>query len=66
MALDHQFLQDIGAGGIGTGLALLAAGQVQLVEQDLAKLFGAADIEALAGQFVDARLKDRHGIGEFA
>ena len=37
--------QDVGAGGIGIGLALHAAGDLQAVEEDLAQLFRGADVE---------------------
>ena len=40
MALGGQFLKHLGAGGIGAGLALFAARQTHLIEQNLAQLFG--------------------------
>ena len=55
-----QVFQHIGPGGIGPGLALDAAGQAELVEQDLAQLLGAAHVEAFAGERVDFRLQPRH------
>ena len=44
-------------GRILPGLALLAALVAELVEQDVAELFGAADGEGLPGQFVDFALQ---------
>ena len=41
----RQGLQDRGVGAVGAGLPLLAAGQLQLLEQHVAQLLGRADIE---------------------
>ena len=61
VALQHQFLEDVGPGRPGARLRLLAARQVELAEQDVAELLRRADVEALAGEFVDLRLE----AGEF-
>ena len=53
MPFGGQVFQHIGPGGIGPGLALDATGQAELVEQDLAQLLGAADVEAFTGQGMD-------------
>ena len=57
-------LEDVGAGGVGAALAALAAGQVHLVEQDLAQLLGRADGEGAPDQFVDLRLQLGDTAGE--
>ena len=62
--LCRQLFQDIGAGGIGAGLAFLAAFDAHLVKQDLAQLFRAADVEAFTGEGVDLILQRRHLLGK--
>jgi hypothetical protein len=52
-AFGFQLFQHRLVGGILARLALLAALQAHLVEQDLAQLLGAADGEGLASQLVD-------------
>ena len=64
VALGRQLLEHVGAGGIGAGLALLAAGQAHLVEQHLAQLLGRADVELMAGELVDLLLELGHALGE--
>ncbi len=64
MALGGEVFEHVGAGGIGAGLALLAALQPHLVKQDFAKLLGAANIEALARQLMNLRLEPGHLLGE--
>jgi hypothetical protein len=49
--------QNVGAGAIGPGLALFAAGDLQAVEQDLAQLLGAAHVELFARDGLDFLLK---------
>ncbi len=49
--------QDVGAGAIGPGLALLAAGNLQAVEEDLAQLLGGAHVELLARDGLDFLLQ---------
>ena len=64
IVLGRKVLENVGAGGIGPGLALLPAFQTQLVEQDFTKLLGRADIEGLARKFVNLGLKPRHFLRE--
>ena len=64
VAFGGQILQHVGAGGKCPGLALLAAAQSHLVEQDLAQLLGAADVEALPRQPVDLILQPGHLLRE--
>ena len=64
VVLRGQRLQHLGTGGVGAGLALLAALQPQLVEQDLAELLGRADVELATGQLVDVQLILAHAARE--
>ena len=43
--IGHQVLQHLGGGGIGPVLVLLLGGKAQLVEQHLAQLLGAVQVE---------------------
>ena len=43
-----QLLEDRGVGAVGAGLALLAAGQPEFLEQYVAELLGRADVEVVA------------------
>ena len=61
---ERQLLQDVGAGAVGSRLALLAAGQLQLVEQHLAQLLGRAGVELGAGDVLDLALDLRDAAGE--
>ena len=60
----RQILQHIGGGRVFPGLALLAALQPHLVEQDFTQLRGTADIEAFPGKLVDFGLEPRHFLGK--
>ena len=57
VALLGKFFQQPRAGRPLAGLGLGAARQAELAEQDVADLLGAADIDRLAGEFVDLRLQ---------
>ena len=56
VALGRDFFQNVGIGRPRAGLGLLAAGQRELAEQDIAELLGRADVEFLAGELVDVFL----------
>ena len=64
MALRGQRFQNVGAGGVGARLALLAALKAHLVEQDLAKLLRGADVELRPRQLVNLILQLRHLLTE--
>src|SRR3546814_8683951 len=64
VALGGQHLQHVGAGGVGARLALLAAVERHLVEEDLAELLGRADGELAPGQLVDLLLQLADALGE--
>ena len=66
MALVSEFLEDLGAGGPCAGGGFLGAGQAHFAEEEIAELFGRAEIEGLAGQRVDIMFEAGHGLGEFA
>ncbi len=61
---ESQFLEHVGAGGIGSRLPLLAARQLQVVEQDFAELLGRADIELVADDVVNLPLELADALGE--
>ena len=52
-ALRGQILEHVRIGTPRAGLRLAAAGQAHAAEENVAKLLGRADIEALAGKLVD-------------
>ena len=60
-----QLLEDGGVRG-EAGLRALAAGQVELVEQDLLELLGAAEVELVADRVVDVLLEPRDDVAELA
>ena len=62
--LGRHVFQNIGPRRIGAGLALFAALNAHLVEQDLAQLLGAADVEGLPGDPGDLGLQPRHLLRE--
>ena len=64
MALGGEDLEDVGAGGIGPRLALLAAVEPLLVEQHLAELLGRADVEQPSGEAVNLVLQQGEALGE--
>ena len=64
MTVVDQHLQHIGAGAVGPGLALLAAGQAQFVEQHLAQLLRRADVELVASQSVNFFLQVAEPLAE--
>jgi len=66
MALVSEFLEDLGASGPCAGGGFLGAGQAHFAEEEIAELFGRAEIEGLAGQRVDIMFEAGHGLGEFA
>src|SRR5215475_12941502 len=66
VTLRRQLLEHVGAGGVGAGLALLAGAQSHLVEQHVAQLLGRADVEGMAGEFVDLLLELGEALGEVA
>ncbi len=43
---------------------LATAGELEVVEQELAQLLGRAQVELVAGQVVDLRLQPDHALGE--
>ena len=53
----RQLFEDRGIGAVGAGLALLAAGQLQLFEQHVAQLLGRADVELVADVAPDRLLE---------
>jgi hypothetical protein len=53
----RQLFEDRGVGAVGPGLALLAAGQPQLLEQHVAELLGRADVELVADSQEDRLLE---------
>src|SRR5205809_724305 len=61
VALLGELLEHVGARRPGAGRGLGAAGQLHLAEQDVAELFWAAEIEALARELRDLVLEPRHG-----
>ena len=61
-----EVFEHVGAGGIGAGLALLAAFERHLVEEDFAELLRRADVELAACQRVDLLLELGHLLGELA
>ena len=63
VAACRELVEDIGAGRPGAGLGLLAAGQAELAEEDIAQLLGRADVEVFAGEFVDLALQGRRASG---
>ena len=60
-----QLLEDRGIGRVA-GLGALAARQVELVEEDLLELLGAAERELVADRVVDVRLEPRDLVPEVA
>jgi len=58
-----QVLQDLRAGGIA-GLGALALGQVQLIEEHLLELLGAAQVELVADGSPDVLLQPFDGLAE--
>lgn len=56
--------EDVGARGIGAGLALFAARHLHPVEEDFAQLLGRAHVEGFACDVLDFRLKPRHLLRE--
>jgi hypothetical protein len=66
MALRRKLLQNVGAGGVGAGLAPLAADEPEIVEEYLAELLGRADVEAATGEAVYFRLQRGHLLRELA
>ncbi len=64
VALRGQRFQHVGIGRPGAGLGLAAAGDALLVEKDFAELLGRADVEALAGEFVNLVFEARHLLRE--
>ena len=66
VAAGGKLVEHVGAGRPGAGLGLLAAGQAELAEQDVAELLGRADVEALAGELVDLVLEPAELLGELA
>ena len=60
----QQLFEDRGVGAVGAGLALAAARQVELVEQNLAQLLGRADVEVVADILVDRGLDLGDAAGE--
>ncbi len=63
--LPGQPFENADVGGILPALALLAALQPHLVEQDIAELLGAADGEGLAGEVMDFAFQPRGLMREF-
>ncbi len=57
MALRREVVEHLGVGCPRAVLVALAAGQLLLVEQDLAELLGRADVELAAGDLVDLDLQ---------
>jgi hypothetical protein len=66
MALLGQFIEHLRRGRPRAGLGLAAAGQSHLAEDDVAELFRAADIDRLAGDFLDLGFHPGCGLGELA
>ncbi len=60
MALRRQLVEDRGVGAPGAGRGLLAAGQLQFPKQDVADLFGRAEVEGPADQFMGLGLQLDH------
>ena len=61
-----EFIENLRRGRPRAGLGLAAAGQSHLAENDVADLLGAADIDRLAGNFLNFGFDPRSGLGEFA
>jgi len=59
-----ELLEHRGVGGIGAGLALLAAGEAELAEQHVAQLLRRADVELVAGEDIGLALELGHALGE--
>ena len=64
VALGGQAIEDIGAGRVGAALGALAAGQAELVEQNLAELLGRGDVERAPGETVYLGLEGGDSAGE--
>ena len=63
-ALAGEILQRIRVGAPRAGRGLAAAGKTHAAEQHVAQLLGRADVEALAGEFIDLHLDSGGGRGE--
>ena len=66
VALRREVVEHARGGAPSARLGLLGARQLHLAEQDVAELLWGADVERLAGEFVDVGLERSHALGEFA
>ena len=65
MSLRCQLFENVGIGGPGAGLRPAAAFELELAEENVAELLGRADVERLAGAFVDFGFQPLHPLREF-
>ena len=66
VALLGEIVEHARRRGPGAGRGFLGAGEAHLAKENIAELFWRAEIEGLAGEFVDRRLEPRHVLREFA